>query len=381
MVSLMKVEKITLHNFRNIKHQEIKFADGVNLICGQNARGKTNVLEAIYAFARGKSFRAASERELVRFRTRGYNTELVFSDRRRTQTLTLGYEDKKRLKKINGVPCDRLSDMIGRFCAVLFCPEHLDIVKGGPGQRREFLNIAISQLDPVYISAQAKYKAVLEERNALIRKLSFCENEIQKKMLLTQLDIFSEQMAAAAAFICIARERYVRALSPYAEFYLSEMSRGKEKLALGYECDIDPVFREDLDKCGEQYRRKFSENVEREISAGASLYGIHRDDIAINVNNVDARSYASQGQQRSIALALKMAEGERAREIIGEYPVFLYDDVLSELDENRRAYLFSRTDGKQVIMTSCEMEEFTGQFRPARIIKAMSPGEFGVRLK
>ncbi len=377
----MKVEKITLHNYRNIKHQEIRFADGVNLICGQNARGKTNVLEAVYAFARGKSFRAASERELVRFRTHGYNTELIYTDRHRTNSLTLGYADKKRLKKINGVPCDRLSDMIGRFCAVLFCPEHLDIVKGGPGQRREFLNIAISQLDPTYIAAQAKYKAVLEERNALLRRLSFCEDEFQQKMLRTQLEIFSEQLAAAASYICIAREKYIRALSPYAEFFLGEMSRGKETLTLGYECDIDPSYRDDERSCAEQYSKKLTENVEREISTGATLYGIHRDDIAIDINKTDARSYASQGQQRSIALALKMAEGERAREVIGEYPVFLFDDVLSELDENRRAYLFSRTEGKQVIMTSCEMEQFTEQFRPARIIKAVSPGEFGVRLK
>ena len=377
----MKVEKITLHNYRNISRAELKFADGVNLICGQNARGKTNVLEAIYAFARGKSFRAASERELVRFRTRGYETELTYTDKNRTQTLYLGYSDKKRHKKINGVPCDRLSDMIGRFCAVLFCPEHLEIVKGGPGNRRDFLNIAICQLDNQYIRELAIYKSILEERNALLRKLSFCEDAIQRKMLITQLEVFSEQMARSAAYICVTRQEYIGYISPYAEFYLGEMSRGKEKLTLGYECDIDVSFRDNEEACAEQYKKKLTDNIEREISAGATLYGIHRDDMAVIVNKNDARSYASQGQQRSITLALKMAEGEVARESIGEYPVFLFDDVLSELDDNRRAYLFSRTEGKQVIMTSCEINDFTDHIMPQRIIRAMSPGAFGVRLK
>lgn len=377
----MKVEKITLHNYRNIAHAQLRFDDGVNLICGKNARGKTNVLEAIYSFARGKSFRAASERELVRFRCRGYHTELVYSDRTRTHTLTLGYADKKRQKKINGVPCEKLSDMIGRFCAVLFCPEHLEIVKGGPGVRREFLNIAISQLDPRYIQTLARYKAILEERNALLRKLSFCEEGQVRMMTMAQLEIFSEQLSEAAGYIAVCRERYVNALSPYAEFFLGEMTAGREQLTLAYECDVDRAYRDDECAIAEEYLKKLKQNVEREISAGATLYGIHRDDMKISVNRTDARVYASQGQQRSIALSLKMAEGELARARIGEYPVFLYDDVFSELDDNRRSYLFSRTEGKQVIMTSCEMNEFDEHVRPSRIIKAMSPGEFGFRLK
>ena len=359
----------------------MRFDDGVNLICGRNARGKTNVLEAIYAFARGKSFRAASERELVRFRCRGYHTELTYTDRVRTHTLTLGYADKKRDKRINGVPCDKLSDMIGRFCAVLFCPEHLEIVKGGPGVRREFLNIAISQLDSRYIHTLSRYKAILEQRNALLRRMSFSEDTHSRAVTAAQLDIFSEQLSEAAGYIAVCRERYVNALSPYAEFFLGEMTGGREKLALAYECDVERAYRDDERAIAEEYLKKLKQNVEREISAGATLYGIHRDDMRISVNRTDARVYASQGQQRSVALSLKMAEGELARARIGEYPVFLYDDVFSELDDKRRSYLFSRTEGKQVIMTSCEMDEFDEHIRPSRIIRAMSPGEFGFRLK
>ncbi len=377
----MKVETITLHNYRNIKHAQLRFFDGVNIICGDNARGKTNVLEGIYSFARGKSFRASSERELVRFGTQGYHTELVYSDRYRLNSLTLGYADKKRQKKINGVVCDRISDMIGRFCAVLFCPQHLEIVKGGPGQRREFLNIAISQLDPRYIGEMARYKAVLEERNALLRRLSFGEDETARRMLMAQLDIFSEQLACSAAYICMVRESYVRRLSPYAEYFLGEMSRSGEKLRLEYECDIDLALRSSEAECAAQYRKKLTENIEREIAAAATVYGIHRDDMRISINRTDARQYASQGQQRSVALALKMAEGELAREQLGEYPVFLFDDVMSELDDNRRGYLLSRTEGKQVIMTGCEMNDFAAAVMPSRIFRAMGPGEYAFRLK
>ena len=153
------------------------------------------------------------------------------------------------------------------------------------------------------------------------------------------------------------------------------------RLTRPYDCDLDRAYLDDADAAAEEYRKKLSENIDREIAAGATLWGIHRDDMKININSTDARVYASQGQQRSVTLALKMAEGEVAREKIGEYPVFLYDDVLSELDDARRAYLFSRSEGKQVIMTSCEYDEIEQHVKPDRIIRAMSPGEFAFKLK
>ena len=373
----MIVKKISLENYRSIKRAEIEFSEGVNLIYGDNARGKTNVLEAVYCFARGKSFRGASERELVRFGADSYRTELIFSDKVREQSIELGFCDKKRIKKLNGVPCEKLSDMIGRFCAVLFCPEHLEIVKGGPGQRREFLNIAIGQLDRRYINVLSRYKLILENRNALLRKIYMTSEKTMREALISQLDVFSSQLAEAAAYICSQREIYIRGLSPFAEFFLGEMSDDREKLSLEYECDIDSTIREDREKCTAAYLSKLRSNIEREISSGATLYGIHRDDIKISVNNIDARTYASQGQQRSISLSMKMAEGEMSKKQLGEYPVFLFDDVLSELDVKRRSYLMSKISDRQIIITSCETDDVR-DIAGARYIKALGDGVYEV---
>lgn len=360
----MKIDKISLINYRNIEKQEVEFSSGLNVIYGDNAQGKTNLIEAIYTFARGKSFRGAGERELVRFGSLSYMSEIHFTDRVRRQTMTLGYENKKKIKKINGVICEKLSDMIGRFRAVLFCPSHLDIVKGGPGERREFLNVALSQLYPEYIILYQRYKHILEQRNALLRKAQILEGE-KKKKCYEEITVFSEILSEMAAEICIYREKYISDLSPFAEFFLSEMSAEKEKLTLSYECDIEKNLIYDKKLCQKEYYKLLTENIEREISKGATLYGIHRDDIKISFNGIDARSFASQGQQRSISLSLKMAEGEMSKKILGEYPVFLLDDVLSELDIKRRRYLMSKIKNCQIIISGCETDaqSYTGEAR------------------
>lgn len=334
----MYCRKIIYENYRNIEKAEILPEKDVNVFYGNNAQGKTNLLEAIYYFASGKSFRGASDKELVRLGSESGKIKLFFSDNERERCHEVRFfvsERKICLKE--DIKISRISEFIGVFRAVLFSPEHLSIVKGGPAERRNFCDLAISQLYPAYLTSLTKYKKLLMQRNALLKTP---EGQGFDELL----QVISLQMAKEAAFISSHREKYAERLSEYVGRTVSDMTDGKESVSVAY-----------VKKRSEgEYARLLTENVQKEISAKTTLYGVHKDDIEIALNGLDSRIYASQGQQRSIALAMKIAEGEISREISGEYPVFLLDDILSELDGSRRDYILSGLTGRQVFITGCE---------------------------
>ncbi len=342
----MKIVSLTAENYRNIEKQKIEFSDGVNLIIGKNAQGKTNVIEAIYTFARGKSFRGVADKKLIKFGCDYYFIEAVYEDKRRIQSLSYRYSEKGKVKKKNGIEEEKASDMLGNFRAVLFCPEHLMIVKGAPAERREFLNVGIAQNDIIYLKDYSLYGKILENRNALIKNAQktshFNENEIK---------VFSNQIAEWAAKIYIKRKEYIKRLDKYVNEVMKDISSGKESASLLYLSDIEA---DTYEEAREKYRGVFSGSIRKEIAFGTTMFGPHRDDMEILINKISARTYASQGQQRSLSLALKIAEGEVSKEINGEYPVFLFDDVLSELDSDRQRYIMSNTGGKQIIISACE---------------------------
>ena len=341
----MHITNFQAQNYRNVATASINFCPGVNLLWGDNAQGKTNLLEGIYTFARGKSFRGASDSELCRFGTDGYSLSLTCHTGGRAVTLGYRYAGGTRERRLGGAPVSRLSEMIGHFRAVLFYPDHLQLVKGGPGERRLFLNIAISQLDPLYLASLSRFEKLLANRNALLKdaqKLGFLDRDL--------LAAYSEGMAAECATIAAVRERYISSLERESEALLHALSSGRERLTLRY---TGGGTKED-------YEKKLTSSLDREIAAGCSLFGVHRDEMDILLNDIDARAYASQGQKRSLVLSLKLGEGEVARARSGEYPVFLFDDVLSELDEGRRAFILSDAGERQVIMTSCERRGFEG---------------------
>ncbi len=355
----MTVKKIRAVDFRNIERCEVSFSEGANLLIGNNAEGKTNLLEAIYYFARGKSFRGATDRELCRFGTKGYLIELDFSGGGREQTLTYRFYEGSKLKKRNGALMEKASEMLGHFRAVLFYPEHLQLVKGSPSLRREFLNIAISQIDPAYIPLYASYQKILDNRNALLKiagKGGYFEEE--------EFFIWSERLSEAAADIARLRYEYVDKIKEEAKKILYELSGQKEELCLSYLCEIPYSSREEMK---EGYKKLFLSDRRREIAAGFTVFGPHHDDLSLIINGKGAREFASQGQQRSISLSLKLAEGEVSKKECGEYPVFLFDDVMSELDPSRRNFILSKLEGRQLILTACE----DGGFREngARVIK------------
>ena len=350
----MFCKKVELGFFRNIEKEAIEFKNGINVIYGENAQGKTNILESIYLFARGKSFRAFKDRELVMF---GKDTAYVNMDfKRGSDEITLGVEiPKSQTKRFyrNRVRVNKTSEIIGEFRAVLFCPSHLGIIKDAPSVRRRFLDVAISQLRPIYIKMLAKYNSVIEARNSVLKMDSEKRNEY-----LGMLDIYSEELSYLCADIALMRIDYIKKLDYWVNIFFEEMTNGKEKPKITYETNASE---DDFDKrevLKDKYLSLLKNNLEREIKYGATLYGIHKDDLKIVLNGKDSRFYSSQGQQRSLALAMKMAEGEISREYSGEYPVFLFDDVLSELDDNRKSYILSKITGKQVIITACDKSGF-----------------------
>ena len=248
----------------------------------------------------------------------------------------------------NGYKINKLTDMIGNFRSVLFFPDDLLLVKAGPEERRAFLNVALSQCYPGYVNIYASYKKALENRNSLLRKASKGEY-IDDNELLS----WSESISEYAAIIYSKRKEYIKNLEVYAKKNMLEISDGKEDLSLDYESNIDEEGLSSAE-IKERYISIFRNNIEKEKIVGTSLYGPHRDDIKISVGGKDARSYASQGQQRSIVLSIKLAEGEVIKEISGEYPVYLFDDVLSELDEKRKKFVLNGLTDKQILITSCE---------------------------
>lgn len=424
----MVIEEVSYRNFRNIARARVEFAPGTNVIWGQNAQGKTNVLEGIYFFARGKSFRATAEKELVRLGERDADASVTFHREQggRAESLSahIPVSGRKTLER-DGIALSGVSEMLGEFCAVLFAPSHLALVSGSPGERRSFLDIAIAQLLPAYIINLRRYNRVLEQRNALIRQASQ-----GIRVTDAEWESFADVMADFGAYIAAARLNYVSNLVPRVSDILRDMTLGAEGAELLYKTQaipkdggdsavytdgvaytngavhtdgvahVDDVADKDADAADgadaaglvapglpdrkplwgisadsavrAHLKSLLCDNLEREIRAGFSLYGVHKDDVTIRLDGLDARQFCSQGQKRSLSLAMKLAEGEISRAASGEYPVFLLDDVLSELDGTRRDYILSSLAGRQIIVTSCEPEVY--ECPSARLIE-ISGGE------
>ena len=380
----MKIKSIEIQNFRNIEHAAVDFSAGVNLLHGDNAQGKTNLLEAIYFTALGKSFRPVKEAEMIMFGQPSATVTNRFEDSIREQSLSfrLFSGREKRVVEQNGMRVGRMSEIVGAFRVVLFCPEHLSLVQGGPELRRNYLNVALSQLRPVYLHALQKYNRILKERNALIKRAPDDMNTFRATE-----PMWSAQLAHEAAVITVHRARYVSEICEQVKLCFADMmskyESGTELPELTYmptlgsdwlEENGDSTLFSDVDRLERRYLELLSTRHDREIGAGATLWGIHKDDIRIHLNGRPARLYASQGQQRSLALAMKLAEGwVSAHESANDMPVFLFDDVLSELDVHRRNYLMKEMQAdsvkRQVIMTACDPASATVGDSGIRLIR------------
>ena len=355
----MICRNIHVENFRNIDEAYVEFTPGVNILLGNNAQGKTNLLEAIYVTSLGRSFRAQSDADMIKFGEEMALIENGYSDSLRNMEISMRIFTGRKQKRIehNRVKVSKMSEIVGAFKVVLFSPEHLSIVKAGPSERRSYLDVAISQIKPMYIKALQSYNQVLKERNSLIKSA-----EESRENFDATIDIWSEQLASLSAQITEYRINYLKLAKTYIEKCFFDMTGDIERPALTYvsSAGVD-TENFDIDECRNKYRELYFTRHDREIGAGATLWGIHKDDIEIELNGKGARFYCSQGQQRSIALAMKLAEGEIIKDYFGgDYPVFLLDDVFSELDSKRREYLTRNIIDKQVIVTCCERLDIEG---------------------
>lgn len=342
----MKVSRITLEQYRNLKQASFRPSEGVNIIYGDNAQGKTNLIEAIYLFTGLKSFRSAKDAQLIMQGAPFARLNLEFEAGGRAQEASL-LIDKGRHITLNDVERGSASAMTGVFCACLFSPDHLELIKDGPALRRKFLDSALCVVSRRYQKLLLDYNKVLAQRNSLLKDVAFSAD------LLSMLDVWDVSAAKLGAAILDLRLRYVKRLKEEASRLYEGISAGKETLTMEYQCtDCDRADEEGLLKAMFRARAQ-------DVRAGVSSVGPHRDDLLLTVNGLSAREYGSQGQQRSCVLALKLAEAKILSDSIGEPCVILLDDVMSELDNKRKDFLLNHLKGRQIFITCCDASYFS----------------------
>lgn len=361
----MKLRRIALDGFRNYTDFTADFSPGVNVIWGENAQGKTNLLEAIGFLSGARSHRARGDKELISFhRDRGTITAEVTSRGRDFLLEVQLFRGARRRLFVNHVKCKTAAELGGIVQTVLFCPEDLALIKAGAAERRSFLDHAICQLRPRYAEALAQYNKLLDHKTRILRDWE------KHPSLLDVLEDFNEAMARAGALVIHYRAHFVRKLAEKAAQIQTEFSGGRETLALHY-ATVSTV-RDPLGPTVELYedlRRHQDSHAKAERDARSCLSGPHKDDLMARINGQPARQYASQGQTRTAALSLKLAERELFRDDTGQWPILLLDDVLSELDARRQDFVLRRITGGQVILTGCEAPD--GSFPEGRTLHIM----------
>ncbi len=349
----MKLDHIEVVNFRNIPSASLSLTDGSCVLVGKNAQGKTNLMEAIYLMACGKSFRVKGYRDLILHEKKNAGVTISVSGEGLPFQLKMNLDaaEGKSIYK-NGVKLEKLSEFLGLFRVVLFCPEHLSLIKDGPGKRRSFIDGAICQLRPYYASLLNEFNRLEAQRAALLKQRS------KKPFDNSLFDVWNERLCAISVKIACIRADYIENLIRYAPSHFEKISGGADQMELKYVSDVyrKGLSREEMER---QYLAMLQNNLESDIRYGYTAKGIHRDDLEIRINGFTAKGIASQGQQRSAVLAMKLAEGEISKEMTGKDPVYLLDDVLSELDETRRDYITKGLVGKQVILSGTDEENFT----------------------
>lgn len=348
----MIVKELKLKNFRNYENETFLFDEKVNIIHGSNAQGKTNILEAIYYFSLGKSQRAKKDAEIIKIGTEQSDITIKFCDEKRENTAEVNiYKNRKKSIKVNDIPVRKNSELVGKFNGVYFGPEYLELIKGAPKIRRKNIDIIISQIKPAYFSALSEMRKILEQKSSLLK------SEREDKITL---EILNERLTEAAAYVSEKRLEYLKKIEETAAALQKMISSEKERFEIKYISSVGAIeeFSERVFK--EKFRKRLSENAEREKFFGECKVGPQRDEIEYRINGLEVKSYASQGQQKTAVLVQKIAEVELFKKEKGEYPVLLLDDIMSELDKTRQEFVIDKIKNMQIFITCTEKDGFEG---------------------
>ena len=348
----MYIEQLALKNYRNYDQLSMDFENKVNVILGENAQGKTNVMESIYVLAMAKSHRTSNDKDLIRWDEEYAKIEGRVQKRFSSLPLELVISKKGKKARLNHLEQQKLSQYVGNLNVVMFAPEDLNLVKGSPQVRRRFIDMEIGQVSPVYLHDMSQYQKILQQRNHYLKML-----QIKKQTDLTMLEVLTDQFIQLAVKIVTKRFEFLRLLEKWAQPIHRGISRELESLVIEYKPSVEVLEQQDLSKMIASFEEKFHKVKQKEIERGTTLFGPHRDDLLFYVNKRDVQTFGSQGQQRTTALSLKLAEIELIHSEIGEYPVLLLDDVLSELDDYRQSHLLNTIQGKvQTFVTTTSVE-------------------------
>ncbi|WP_124100386.1 DNA replication/repair protein RecF [Ruminococcus sp. Marseille-P6503] len=364
----MHITKLCVNGFKNLKNIEIYPHPSLNIFCGDNAQGKTNLIEAIWLCSGAKSFRGTKDKGMIDMNGESMSIELKFKNSRREQTIAYSMARpnvREKSCKLNGVRLSAPSKLFGNLDCVVFTPEDLGLSKGFPEKRRQFLDLSVSQIKLSYGEVAAKYDQLIEQRNSLLKNIAF------GRSVRDELEVWDIQLARMGAYISLLRYNYAKKLNLLAGSLYSEISGGEERLELRY---CSTVFdslegRQDYkNDLSEEYLRCLENNREEDIRAGFTQKGVHRDDLAGFINRLSVRDFASQGQHRSAALVMKLAQAYILAEETGEAPCILLDDVLSELDPSRQEFAVAKIKGMQVFITCCD-EAFPFEGRSGKLYR------------
>ncbi len=347
----MKVNKIILKNIRNYVNLSLDFTQGINIFIGENAQGKTNILESIYYGAMGRSHRTNVDTELIRWQQENGSITILFSRMNIENSLIMKLSNSQKKEIISNHYAIKPRELIGLLNVVLFSPEDLMLIKGMPAMRRRFLDIEISQANPNYYQQLLKYNRIVSQRNNLLKKIR--ENKDKPDML----DAWDEQLAVAASKIVSKRQEAVKKLAMLANLMHRKITASKENLTLVYH--KHEIYETEAEGLVKEYKDKLVQFRQNDIWRGSTSVGPHKDDLVLTVNGINLRTFGSQGQQRTGVLSLKLAELEFIKSETGEYPILLLDDVMSELDAMRREHLLAFIkDRVQTIITATEEKYF-----------------------